>query len=64
MIKANNHIRRAARAADVPLWAVALEIGVSEPTLMRWLRIPLTQDREDQIMAAIDHLEKEASYDG
>lgn len=64
MKKENNHIRRAARIADVPLWAVAAEVGISEPTLMRWLRVPLPQDRENQVMAAIDHLAKEAEQDG
>lgn len=60
MKKENNHIRRAARVAGVPLWAVAAELDISEPTLMRWLRVPLPQDRENQVMAAIDHLAKEA----
>lgn len=41
MKKENNRICRAARTADVPLWAVATELGISEPTLIRWLRIPL-----------------------
>lgn len=64
MKKENNHIRRAARTADVPLWAVATELDISEPTLMRWLRVPLAPERERQVMAAIDHLAKEAEQDG
>lgn len=64
MKKENNHIRRAARIADVPLWAVAAEVGISEPTLMRWLRVPLAPKRERQVMAAIDRLAKEAERNG
>lgn len=64
MQKENNHIRRAARAADIPLWAVAAELGISEPTLIRWLRVPLTSERERQVMAAIDRLAKEAERNG
>lgn len=60
MKKENNHIRRAARVAGVPLWAVAAELDISEPTLMRWLRFPLEQEREQQVMAAIAKLSKEA----
>lgn len=60
MKKENEAIRRAARIADVPLWAVAEAIGISEPTLIRWLRLPLPPEREQQVMAAIDRLAKEA----
>ena len=55
----NTHIRKAARVAEVPLWRIALEIGVSEPTLTRWLRVPLSAEREAKIMQAINNLSKE-----
>lgn len=57
----NEKVRKAARTAGVPLWKVALAIGVSEPTLTRWLRVPLSPEREAVIMAAIDKLEVSAS---
>lgn len=56
----NQVIRRAARVAGVPLWKVAAHIGVSEPTLIRWLRFPLPEDKEQRVMAAIAALEQEA----
>lgn len=56
----NQAVRRAARSAGVPLWRVAVAIGVSEPTLTRWLRVPLSEDREERVMAAIAELEEEA----
>lgn len=62
--KANQVVRKAARVAGIPLWMIAAEVGVSEPTLLRWLRFPLSPEREQQIMTAIDLLEKEAERDG
>ena len=59
MNKANERIRKAAKDAGLPLWRVAAELGVSEPTLIRWLRFPLPEDKERQIMAAIESLERE-----
>lgn len=58
-MKENQTVRRAARAAGVPLWRVAAAIGVSEPTLTRWLRVPLQEDKEKRVMAAIAALERE-----
>lgn len=55
----NNKIRVAARVAGVPFWKIAQKIGISEPTLTRWLRMPLSAEREGIILAAIKGLEKE-----
>lgn len=60
MSRENESVRRAARIAGVPLWKVAAKIGVSEPTLTRWLRVPLSQEREARVMSAIAALEQEA----
>lgn len=57
-MKENEGVRRKARAAGVPLWRIALALGISEPTLMRWLRIPLEPEREAEILYAIDALSK------
>lgn len=54
----NNKIRIAARVANVPFWKIAQKIGISEPTLTRWLRMPLDTGREALIMAAIEDLSK------
>ena len=56
----NNKIRVAARVAGVPFWKIAQKIGISEPTLTRWLRMPLSAEREAIIIAAIENLAKEA----
>lgn len=55
----NSRVRRSARAAGVPLWRVAHLIGVSEPTLTRWLRLPLDSDKEERILSAINELAEE-----
>lgn len=59
MTQENKTVRRTAHSAGVPLWRVAAAVGVSEPTLIRWLRVPLTEDKEKRIMAAINELAKE-----
>lgn len=59
-MKENLDVRRAAKNAKVPLWKVAAGIGISEPTLIRWLRFPLPADKERRILLAIDELATEA----
>lgn len=61
MKRENEDVRKAARVADVPLYAVARELGISEPTLYRWLRSPLSADREKDVLGAIERLEQVAN---
>lgn len=58
-MKENQAVRQAAKTAGIPLWKVAASIGVSEPTLTRWLRFPLSEEKEARILSAISALEKE-----
>ena len=55
----NVRVRRAARAAGVPLWKLAAALGVSEPTITRWLRFPLPEEKERRLLAAIEALDME-----
>lgn len=59
MTKENEKIRRTARAAGIPLWRIAAAIGVSEPTLTRWMRTQLPEDKEQRIMSAVLELSGE-----
>lgn len=59
-MKENQAVRKAAKSAGVPLWKVAAAIGVSEPTIIRWLRVPLQEEKEARILSAIASLAKEA----
>ena len=53
-MKENQKVRDAARIANIPLWKVADEVGISEPTFMRWMRYPLSVDKEQRVMQAIE----------
>ena len=52
----NMDIRLLAKGAGVPLWRIAKELKVSEPTMTRIMREPLDEKTEDRIKAAIAKL--------
>ncbi len=58
-MKENQTVRKAAKSAGVPLWKIAAAIGVSEPTIIRWLRVPLSEEKEVRILSAIASLARE-----
>lgn len=58
-MKANQTIRDAAKKKGVKHWQIAEYLGISEPTIMRWLRVPLSPEREKAVMEAIEVLAKE-----
>lgn len=58
-MKANQKVREQAQKMGVKHWQIAERLGISEPTIMRWLRVPLSEEREQAIMAAIKELAKE-----
>lgn len=60
-MKANENIRKMARSANIPLWRIAREMNVSEPTMTRWLRNPLAPEKERKIISVIKSLEQEVS---
>ena len=41
------------------LWQLADAVGVSEPTITRWLRRPLEGERLLRVITALEQLEKE-----
>lgn len=53
---ANTKIRLAARGAGVPLWRIAREMGISEPTITRKLRQELSEQEQRCILEIIDRL--------
>ncbi len=53
MMKQNTKIREEMRKNGVPQWQVAAQLHVSENTLIRWLRMPLSKDREEDVRRAI-----------
>lgn len=59
MERANNDLRKAARCAKVPFWAIAAELGISEPTMSRRLRQELSEGQKRKIMSIIASLAKQ-----
>ena len=55
----NLDLRLKARGANVPLWRIAKELGISEPTMTRRLRTPLSEAEKQQITSIIDRIAKE-----
>lgn len=64
MKQENTSVRNMARNAGVPLWKIAAALNVSEPTIYRWLRFPLSEEKINQITNAINHLSEEAKASG
>lgn len=54
MGKANEEIRVLIKEKGVYQWEVAEALGVSEATLIRWLRIPLNEAKKKELMAGIE----------
>ena len=52
----NKTIREAMQKAGVRQWQVAAELGISEATIVRWLRQELTEERSNAIFSAIEAL--------
>ena len=55
----NKEVRKSARIANVPMWKVAYALGISEPTIFRWLRSELPAEKKRAMLEAIDKLSKE-----
>lgn len=58
-MKENQTVREAAKQNGVKHWQIAEHLGISEPTIMRWLRIPLSPEREKAVLKAIEEIAKE-----
>lgn len=52
-------VRNKAKEHGVKHWQIAVELGISEQTLMRWLRVPLSSEKENAILEAIQSISRE-----
>lgn len=59
MVTNNEEIKRILKYHNIPYWKLGEKIGVSEITLCRWLRKPVTEDVAKRIEEAITELTKE-----
>jgi len=50
----NDKIKNAARDKRVPLWEIAVKLGVSESTVTRMMRQELPPDKTAEILNIID----------
>ncbi|MBE6845646.1 MAG: hypothetical protein E7508_08070 [Ruminococcus sp.] len=66
MLKKNIEIRKAAKENGVFLWEIADKLGVSEPTLNRYLRKEMPDSLKAKFHSAIEQirLEHEAEQAG
>lgn len=60
----NQVIRREARACNVPLWRIAVRLGISEPTMTRRLRRELPEEERQKILDVIHQLAEETDREG
>lgn len=52
----NETVRKTARNAGVYLWEIGEHLGVSENTVIRWLRMPLDNAKEVLLLSAISEV--------
>ncbi len=55
---ANQDLRTVAKAAKVPLWMIAEELGISEPTMTRRLRRELDSEEQVKIINIVAEIAK------
>ena len=60
MKQANMNLRLEAKGAGIPFWRIAKKLGISEPTLTRWMREELKKDMQKKIRAIIAELKEGA----
>ena len=56
MQKANQDIRDYAAQKGVYFWEIAMKLGISEPTITRWMRVELSADKRREIEQVINDI--------
>ena len=59
MNKANTEIREALKAAKIPVWRLALAVGVHENTMLRRMRIEMPDTEKVRYLDIIKRITKE-----
>lgn len=59
MNTANKEIREALRSAKIPIWRLAYSVGVHENTMLRRLRIELSESEKAEYLKIIKKIKKE-----
>ena len=58
MKQANKEFRADMKAAGISLWQIANEIGVSEATITRLLRVEIDEETKRQLVQAAQRIQK------
>ena len=53
----NQDIRKLLKEKDIKMWQLADQLGISEPTITRWFRRELPQDKKKHIIKVIKEME-------
>lgn len=61
MNKANTALRSALKAAKIPYWRVAEQLGVHENTIVRMMRHELSDSDKVRFLKAISEIKKETA---
>lgn len=62
-MKSNERLRHIAKENKVFLWEIGMQLGVTEMTVIRWLRAPLSSEKEQAILSAIQAISKRKGGD-
>lgn len=55
----NKEVRTRIKQARLMNWEVAEKVGISDSRFSVWLRTPLSDERKERVLKAIDELTKE-----
>ena len=54
MQQCNMKVRQAVKKAKMPLWVLADLLDISEPTLFRWLRHELPEEKQENMLRLVE----------
>lgn len=52
----NQNLRTILKLKGIPMWKLAKQIGISEPTITRWFRTELPTEKYEKVITAIQEL--------
>ena len=49
----NEKLKKMLHEKKIPLWKVGARLGLCENTIQRWLRVPMSEEKESRLIRAI-----------
>jgi hypothetical protein len=59
----NEELKEKIKSSGLYQWQVAVAVGVTEMTLIRWFRTPMTEKQAERVNAAIEQLKAGELHD-